>query len=102
MSAPTTSDPLSREVSVVGAGWVGLTSAACLAVLGHRVRVIEADVDRRAAGQRARMPIVEPGLGELVREMRAAERLTFTARMSAVEGASVVLLCVEAPPKEKW
>lgn len=99
MSAPATSEPLSRDVSVVGAGWVGLTSAACLAALGHRVRLIEADIERLSALQRGRMPMFEPGLGELVGEMRAAGRLTFTAQMSAVEGVSVVLLCVGTPPR---
>ncbi len=86
-------------VGVVGAGYVGLTSAAGLAALGHRVRVIEADPDRLAMLERGELPIVEPGLAELIDELRRAGRLDFTSAMSAVGGASVVLLCVGTPPR---
>lgn len=93
-SAPNPSD-----VCVVGAGYVGLTSAAGLAALGHRVRVVEASPERLATLRGGELPIVEPGLSELVDDARAAGRLEFTSDMSAVEGASVTFLCVGTPPR---
>jgi UDPglucose 6-dehydrogenase len=91
--------PQPSEVCVVGAGYVGLTSAAGLAALGHRVRVIESSPDRLATLLRGQLPIVEPGLPELIGEARCAGRLEFTADMSAVAGASVAFLCVGTPPR---
>ncbi|MHB1569844.1 MAG: UDP-glucose dehydrogenase family protein [Solirubrobacteraceae bacterium] len=76
-----------------------MTSAAGLAALGHRVRVVEAAPDRLATLERGEMPIVEPGLSELVDEMRSQGRLEFTSEMSAVAGASVAFLCVGTPPR---
>lgn len=87
------------DVCVVGAGYVGLTSAAGLAALGHRVRVVEANPQRLARLERGELPIVEPGLAELVEAGRDAGRLAFTSAMSAVDGASVALLCVGTPPR---
>ncbi len=87
------------ELCVIGAGYVGLTSAAGLAALGHRVRVVEADPERLATLERGELPIFEPGLSELVSDLRAAGRLSFTGAISAVAGASVALLCVGTPPR---
>jgi len=87
------------DVCVVGAGYVGLTSAAGLAALGHRVRVIEANPDRLAMLERGELPIVEPGLSELIDDARSGGRLEFTCEMAAVAGCSVALLCVGTPPR---
>ena len=88
------------EVCVVGAGYVGLTAAACLADLGHRVRCLEANPGRLATLRAGGVPIIEPGLEELVRTHRASGRLTFTDDIAAaVGGAEVALLCVGTPPR---
>ena len=95
---PIASD--SRTVCVVGAGYVGLTAAACLARLGHRVRCVESDPRRLAMILRHEMPIYEPGLQELVAEGRAAGRLEFLGEIGpALHGAEVALLCVGTPPQ---
>ena len=92
--------PPARTVCVVGAGYVGLTAAACLARLGHRVRCVESDPRRLAMILRHEMPIYEPGLAELVAEGRAEGRLDFLSGIeSALVGAEVALLCVGTPPQ---
>ena len=91
-----------RRIAVIGTGYVGLTTGACLASLGHRVvcaDVDEAKVARLAKGQ---VDILEPGLPELVAEGLASGRLQFVlgARNAIAEhegGAEVVFLCVPTP-----
>ena len=58
----------SRTVAVIGAGYVGLPTAATLAHFGHRVVLAERDETRLAALRSGRMPIVEAGLDDLVAE----------------------------------
>lgn len=92
--------PVSRQVCVVGAGYVGLTAAACLSHLGHRVRCLEADEHRLNQLRHGRVPIHEPGLDELVAEGMASGRLSFLDDTEqALRGAEVALLCVGTPPQ---
>src|SRR4051812_49080559 len=88
----------SREpIGVIGAGWVGLVTAACFADLGHDVYVrdiVQEKVDSLARGE---VPIFEPGLSELI--TRNAERLHFTIEMGDVlPNASLLFCCVDTPP----
>lgn len=90
-----------RRVAVVGAGYVGLTSAACLASLGHHV--VCADIDEKKVEQlkNAQVSIFEPGLPELVQEGMAAGRLEFVVGVrNAVQDTEVVFLCVPTPMGE--
>jgi UDPglucose 6-dehydrogenase len=66
------------RVSVVGAGYVGLVTGACLAELGNRVVCLDVDEARIAELNAGRVPIHEPGLEDLIRRNMAAGRLTFT------------------------
>ena len=85
-------------VTVVGAGYVGLTTAACLAHLGHRVICTDVDTSRIAALRRGEVPIHEPGLVELVREGLDADRLSFAVGSAeAAACADFVYLCVPTP-----
>lgn len=87
-----------RRIAVVGTGYVGLTTGACLASLGHHVSC--ADVDGGKIGQlrRGAVPIHEPGLADLVAEGLAAGRLEFVVgAAAAVADAEVVFLCVPTP-----
>lgn len=89
------------EVCVVGAGYVGLTAAACFAALGHRVCCVEHDPGRLSQLQAGGIPIYEPGLEELVRTGLDAGLLRFTSEIEeAVPGADVAFLCVGTPPRE--
>ncbi|OLF04503.1 UDP-glucose 6-dehydrogenase [Actinophytocola xinjiangensis] len=87
-----------RRIAVIGTGYVGLTTGACLASLGHHVVCADVDADkvkRLCAGE---VDILEPGLAELVSEGIAAGRLSFVlGAPAAVEGAEVVFLCVPTP-----
>ncbi len=65
------------EIAVVGAGYVGLTTAACFAHLGHRVVCADIDVERVESLSRGEVPIVEQGLDAVVREGLDSGRLSF-------------------------
>jgi len=89
------------RLCVVGAGYVGLTAAACLAEAGHSVTCLEAAPQRLAMLEAGEMPIFEPGLAEIVVRNRASGRLRFTADVAAaMEGTHLALLCVGTPPRE--
>ncbi|MGH9036054.1 MAG: UDP-glucose dehydrogenase family protein, partial [Acidimicrobiia bacterium] len=88
-------------VGVVGAGYVGLTTAACLAQLGHDVACGDVDVEKLAALSRGDIPILEEGLGELVAEGLRSGRLTFVlGAAGAAHEAEFVFLCVPTPEGE--
>ncbi|MFN8622347.1 MAG: UDP-glucose/GDP-mannose dehydrogenase family protein [Chloroflexota bacterium] len=82
------------QVSVIGAGYVGLVTAACLARLGNDVRCIDIDAARVERLRRGELPIREPGLDELVSETTAAGRLSFHAETSASHGSRLVIIAV--------
>ena len=86
------------NIAVIGTGYVGLSSGACFAHLGHVVTcvdVVQLKIDNLNKGI---LPIVETGLEELVAEGVAAGKLIFsTDVVSAVKNADVVFLCVPTP-----
>jgi UDPglucose 6-dehydrogenase len=86
------------NIAVIGTGYVGLSSGACFAHLGHVVTcvdVVQLKIDNLNKGI---LPIVETGLEELVAEGVAAGKLVFTTDVvSAVKDADVVFLCVPTP-----
>jgi UDPglucose 6-dehydrogenase len=86
------------EVAVIGAGYVGLTTAACLASLGHKVTCADIDVERVAALNKGEIPILEDGMPELVNEGLTSRRLTFVVgAKTAASVADFVFLCVPTP-----
>jgi UDPglucose 6-dehydrogenase len=70
------------RVSVVGAGDVGLVTAACLAELGHDVVCIEKEAKRLRTLRHLQVPFYEPGLVELVERHYATGQLSFTNHYS--------------------
>lgn len=82
---------------VVGAGYVGLVSAACLADLGHSVVCVDTDSDRIRALQGGRAPFFEPGLEELMARNMAASRLSFAASLPAIDGVAALFIAVGTP-----
>ncbi len=86
-----------EPIGVVGAGWVGLVTAACFAELGHRVVVREIVPEKVESLRRGEVPIHEPGLPELIE--RNDERLTFTTEMAELlDGPRLIFICVQTPP----
>ena len=82
---------------MIGAGWVGLVTAACFADLGHDVVVRDIVPERVADLQAGRVPIHEPGLPELLAQAR--DRLRFTLAMADLFAAArVAFVCVGTPP----
>lgn len=91
---------VAMPITVVGAGYVGLVTGACLAGIGHRVTVVDRDEGRIAGLRAGRMPIYEEGLAELVGDEVAMGRLSFaTALAAAVAEAAAVFICVGTPPR---
>ena len=87
-----------KRIAVIGAGYVGLTTAVCLAHLGNRVTGMDVDGERVERMRRGESPILEPGLEEMMRETLADGRLSFTTDPAeAVGGADFVFLCVPTP-----
>ena len=85
----------------MGAGYVGLTTAACLADLGNEVCVIDIDADKIRMLRRHRMHFYEPGLQEVVERNARAGRLQFTTSYAeAVPGAEVAFIAVATPEGE--
>jgi UDPglucose 6-dehydrogenase len=86
-----------EPIGVVGAGWVGLVTAACFAELGHPVVVREIVPEKVESLRRGEVPIHEPGLPELIE--RNGERLLFTTEMSELlDGPHLLFVCVQTPP----
>jgi UDPglucose 6-dehydrogenase len=89
------------RIAVVGTGYVGLTTGAYLAHLGHEVVCADVIPDKVERLNRGHIPIVEAGLEELVREGLAQGRLTFVlGAANAVANAEFVFLCLPTPQGE--
>ncbi len=89
------------RVGVIGVGYVGLTTAVCLAHLGHTVRAGDVDPDKVAMLSSGRPTILEDGLEELLREGLASGRLSFVVGATeAAKSSEFVFLCVPTPHRE--
>jgi len=93
-----------HDICVVGAGYVGLVTGACLAELGHRVVCVDSDPKKLKALKAGNIPIHEPGLNEVFRRTVKNGRLSFAG--SVLEGlrfkgrrAEVVFIAVGTPPR---
>jgi len=88
------------RVAVIGTGYVGLVTAACLAEVGHTVVGMDDDAAKVGVLDAGRLPIYEPHLDRLVARNRAAGRLRFTSDVAeAASDAAVIFLCVNTPPR---
>src|SRR5271155_4705916 len=86
------------KVSVFGVGYVGCVTAACLAREGHHVIGVDVNPIKVRALNEGRAPFFEPGLGELVAQVRAEGRLRATTdHADAVSNSDLALICVGTP-----
>jgi UDPglucose 6-dehydrogenase len=88
---------MKEPLGVIGAGWVGLVTAACFADLGHEVVVRDVVPERIADLDAGRVPIFEPGLSELLAANR--ERIRYTLDIADVfDAARIAFVSVPTPP----
>jgi UDPglucose 6-dehydrogenase len=88
------------RLTVVGAGYVGLTTAVCFAHLGNEVMVVEKLPEKVQALKRGEVPFYEPGLEGMLKENQSLGRLSFTTDLKEGLGFSdVIFICVGTPQK---
>ena len=88
------------KIGIIGSGYVGLVTGACLAHLGHTVTCVDQDKAKIQTLRKGKIPFYEPGLMEMVRENVTAKRLAFTTEiLRIVNRCEVLFICVNTPPK---
>ena len=88
------------NVTVVGTGYVGLVTGACLASLGHSVVCVDIDESKIERLKRGEIPFYEPDLAEIVKDSIESERLSFTLSLREVmKDSEVVFIAVGTPPQ---
>ena len=88
------------NICVVGTGYVGLVTGACLADFGMNVVCVDKDESKVAALQAGRIPIYEPGLEEIVAKNERAGRLRFTTDLKAgIQSSLAIFIAVGTPPR---
>jgi len=89
------------SIAVIGTGYVGLVSGACLADFGNTVTCVDIDEKKIEKLKNGQIPIFESGLSDLVAKNVAAERLSFTTDASlAIQAAEVIFIAVGTPPSD--
>ena len=86
------------KISVIGAGYVGLTTAACFAQIGHQVFCGESDLDKLSKLQNGITPIFEPGLESIIASARRSGLLVFGSTEEAIDWGQALFICVGTPP----
>lgn len=91
------------RIAIVGAGYVGLVTAAGLAHIGHDVVCVDVDAARIERLLRGDLPVHEPGLDELVADGLDSGRLRFASKVDAVRGSAFAIVCVGTlDAAEEW
>ena len=89
------------KITVIGAGYVGLVTAVCLAEVGHEVLCAKKSTRNLGMLQKGISPIYEPGLSEMLQRNLARDRIEFTTDIKrAVKFSDVIFICVGTPAKE--
>ncbi|WP_018131687.1 UDP-glucose dehydrogenase family protein [Effusibacillus pohliae] len=88
------------NITVIGSGYVGTTTAVVLAALHHRVFGADIDSAKVAKLKQGILPFVEPGLDQLLAEMLKTGRLVFTDQIeAAIQASDIILIAVGTPPR---
>ena len=89
------------KITVIGTGYVGSVSGACLADFGNQVVCVDTDADKIEALKKGVIPIYEPGLDDVVKRNCLHGRLSFTTDLrAALDKCDIVFIAVGTPPKE--
>jgi len=87
------------RISVIGTGYVGLVTGACLAEIGHEVVCTDSDAEKIKTLELGGIPIYEPGLDHVISRARELKRLSFRANpVDAVRAGDAIFICVGTPP----
>ncbi len=87
------------RISVIGTGYVGLVTGACLAEIGHEVVCSDSDAEKIKILESGGIPIYEPGLENVIPQARKLDRLRFRANPAeAVRAGDAIFICVGTPP----
>jgi len=85
---------------MIGAGYVGLVTGACIADFGHEVTCVDTDESKISTLKSGEIPIYEPGLKEIVQSNVQQGRLSFTSALSeAMQGAAAIFIAVGTPSR---
>ena len=89
------------SVAIIGTGYVGLVTGACLADFGNTVTCVDIDEKKIEGLKKGEIPIYEPGLADVVSRNTAVKRLRFTDSLNdAISNSEVILIAVGTPPSE--
>lgn len=88
------------KLTIIGSGYVGLTTGACFAEVGHHVMCVDNNEAKIQSLLEGRIPIYEPGLENIVRKNVASKRLQFTTSTeTGVNHGEVIFIAVPTPPQ---
>lgn len=89
------------KIAIIGTGYVGLVSGACLADFGHGVTCIDIDKEKIERLKKGEVPIYEPELNNLVQKNVSSGRLNFATDYSAINHSQVVFIAVGTPTSRR-
>ena len=91
-----------EKITVIGSGYVGLVTGACLAEIGNKVICIDNDLEKIEMLRQGKVPIYEPGLSALISKNVKKKRLSFSDSIEdGVKSSEVIFIAVGTPPKAK-
>ena len=89
------------NITIIGAGYVGLVTGACFAELGNNVTCVDNDVAKIKQLNKLKIPIYEPGLDELIKKNYRHKRICFSTNIAlAVKKSPIIFIAIGTPPKE--
>src|SRR3989338_11431211 len=87
------------RITIIGTGYVGLTTGVCFAQIGHDTTCVDIDAEKVERLRKGECPIFEESLPELLAKNRAVGRIRFTTDFAeGMADAAIVFFCVDTPP----